>query len=85
MCIVDRLFGRRIHVTRKPGERLNDQCVVPTLKYDRGNLMVFLVERTGDFIQVNHSGNHEKRTISFDFSTTFYIIYMHNCKNIKIE
>lgn len=61
------IFGsnRRVYVRRREGERMNDACVVPTVKHGGGSVMVwgcFAGDKVGDLYRIqgilNKNGYH---------------------------
>ena len=76
------LFGNKSRgcVRIKIGEKRDDDCAIPTVKYGSGSVVVLVYlggKRVGDLIQVK--GIMKKRTISFDFAKTCNTIWFtHN-------
>ena len=76
----------RVYVRWKFGERLNDECVLPTMKYSDEFVIVCECFRGREGWRFDSGqGNHEK-SISFDFAKTYYSIWFtHNWKKVTFQ
>lgn len=76
------IFGskRRQYVRRLVGERMTNQCVIPTVKHGGGSVMVwgcFAGEKVGDLERIE--GILDKKTISRHFAKSCFSMWAEDC------